>query len=187
MYRRINNNIWKEYEKGNINQKELKIKRFKILSDKLNIKFDEHEFAKTYMKYLSSSSFLYKESLPPIKDLSKNYKLLIITNGLSSVQNNRIKKSPISKYFDDIIISEEAGFQKPNPYIFEYSLRKFNEIDKRKVLIIGDSLTLDIQGGINFGIDTCWFNPEKLKNDTKLKPTYEISNILEVKNILKEA
>ncbi|NMB07842.1 MAG: noncanonical pyrimidine nucleotidase, YjjG family, partial [Tissierellia bacterium] len=155
MYRNINDALWKKYEKGNITQKKLKIERFKIFSEKLNITFDEDEFAKVYMKYLASSSFLYKESMPLIKDLHKDYKLLIITNGLSDVQNNRIRKSPIGKYFEDIIISEEVGFQKPNPEIFEYALRRFNGIDKNKFLMIGDSLTSDIKGGINFGIDTC--------------------------------
>lgn len=187
IYRDINDTLWREYEKGNITQKELKIKRFKILSNTLNIKFDENEFAKVYIKYLSNSSFLYKNSLPLVKDLHIDYKLLIITNGLSNVQNNRIKKSPIGKYFEDIIISEEVGFQKPNPEIFEYALRRFNGIDKNKFLMIGDSLTSDIKGGINFGIDTCWFNPNKLINETDLNPTYEISDITEVKNILKEA
>lgn len=84
------------------------------------------------------------------------------------------------------MISEEVKVSKPNPKIFEHALNNMNHIDKRNVLMVGDSLTSDIQGGINFGIDTCWFNPNKIVNRTDIKPTYEISNLMKLKNILKK-
>jgi len=184
IYSKINSEIWKEFEKGLITQNKLKVERFKRLSIKLNIKFDEITFAKSYMKHLSNASFLYDDSLSLIKDLSKDYKLIIITNGLTDVQDRRIRKSIIATYFDDIVISEEVNIAKPDPKIFSLALNNINYTDKDKVLIVGDSLTSDIKGGINFGIDTCWYNPTKIINNTKIHPTYEIFNLTDLKYTL---
>lgn len=184
IYQEINAAIWKEFELGLITQNDLKIERFKRLSAKLNIEFDAAEFAKSYMKHLSEASFLFDESIELIENLHKDYRLVIVSNGLKSVQDKRLKESSIAKYFEAIIVSEEVKLSKPDSKIFEYSLNRINYSDKSKVLIVGDSLTSDIQGGINFGADTCWFNPHKIENKTKLKPTYEIYNLMELKNIL---
>lgn len=184
VYSDINKAIWKEFEDGLITQKKLKVERFKRLADKLNIEFDESLFAESYMKHLSYASFLYEDSIELIESLSKGYRLCIITNGLKDVQDNRIKKSVIAKYFEDIVVSEEVNVSKPDPKIFEIALNNIKYLDKSKVLMVGDSLTSDIKGGINFGIDTCWFNANKIENKTEIKPTYEISNLMELKDML---
>ena len=186
IYKEINTAIWKELENGLITQKKLKTERFKRLSKKLDIQFDEFEFAKLFMKYLSKASFLYDGSIDLIKDLTKDFRLTILTNGLSAVQDTRIKKSIIAEYFEDIVVSEEVGVSKPNPEIFRHALNNINYTDKNKVLIVGDSLTSDIQGGINFGIDTCWFNPTMNLNKVGIEPTYIISDLIELKEILKK-
>ena len=116
--------------------------------------------------------------------MHKDFRLSIITNGLKDVQDNRIRKSIIAKYFDDIVVSEEVMVSKLDPKIFEHALININHTDKSKVLMVGDSLTSDIQGGINFGIDTCWFNPNNIANKTRIKPTYEISNLMDLKDIV---
>lgn len=181
IYQDINTAIWKEFEEGLITQAKLKIERFKRLSDRLKVNFDETLFSQSYMKHLGNGSFLYDNSVDLVETLSKNHKLSIITNGLKAVQENRIRKSIISHHFEDIVISEEISISKPNPEIFEHALKNINHIDKSTVLMIGDSLTSDIQGGINFGIDTCWYNPNRLVNNSGIKPTYEISNFDELK------
>ncbi|HEX9027359.1 MAG TPA: YjjG family noncanonical pyrimidine nucleotidase [Clostridium sp.] len=186
IYSDINTAIWKEFEDGLITQKELKVERFKRLSDKLNTKFDEIKFAKSYTKHLSFASHLYDGSIALVESLHKDYRLSIITNGLKDVQDNRIRKSIIAKYFEDIVVSEEVEVSKPDPKIFQLSLNNMNHADKSKVLMVGDSLTSDIQGGINFGIDTCWFNPDKIVNNTVIKPTYEICNLMNLHDILKK-
>lgn len=186
VYKDINTAIWKELENGLITQKKLKVERFKRLSHGLNAGFDEIKFAKSYMKHLSYASFLYDESMALVESLSKDYRLTIITNGLTDVQENRIRKSIIGTYFEDIVISEEVQVSKPDPKIFELALNNIKYTNKRKVLMVGDSLSSDIQGGINFGIDTCWFNSNKTVNKTDIKPTYEISDLMELKNILEK-
>ena len=184
IYKEINNAIWKELEEGAITQQKLKIERFKRLSNRLEDKFNEIEFSKSFVKNLAEASFLFEDSVALIKSLQENCRLAIITNGLKDVQNYRIKKSVIGKYFEDIVISEEVKVAKPDSKIFEHALNNLKHTDKSKVLMVGDSLTSDIQGGINFGIDTCWFNPSKTVNTTKIKPTFEISNLMEVKDIV---
>ncbi len=186
IYTDINMAIWKEFEDGLITQKKLKVERFKRLSDKLNAGFDETAFAKSYMKHLSNASFLYDDTTDLVESLHKDYRLTIITNGLTDVQDNRIRKSIIAEFFEDIVVSEEVEASKPDPKIFEHALNNIKHTDKSKVLMVGDSLTSDIQGGINFGIDTCWFNPNKIVNKTGIKPTYEISNLMELKDILEK-
>lgn len=186
VYKDINSAIWKEFEDGFIIQKELNIERFKRLLSKLNLNFDEIEFSKSYVKHLSYASFLYNDSLPLIESLYKEFKLIIITNGLKDVQDNRIRKSIIGKYFEDVVVSEEVEVSKPDPKIFEHALNNIKHTDKSKVLMVGDSLTSDIQGGINFGIDTCWFNPNNIIKKTAIEPTYEISNLMDLKNILEK-
>ncbi|MCS4481826.1 YjjG family noncanonical pyrimidine nucleotidase [Clostridium botulinum] len=184
-YKDINTIIWKELENGLITQEELKIERFKRLSHKLNIKFNEYDLQIIYETFIPCI-FLYDDSINLVESLHKNYRLSIVTNGLKDVQNNRIRKSIIAKYFEDIVISEEVKVSKPSSKIFEHALNNMNHTDKRNVLMVGDSLTSDIQGGINFGIDTCWFNSNKIINKTRIKPTYEISNIMELKDILEK-
>lgn len=184
-YKEINTKIWKEFEEGSITQEKLKVERFKRLSDALELNFDEIKFAKNYMKHLGDASFLFDETTDVIENLHKDCKLTIITNGLTVVQNNRIRKSIIAKYFDDIVISEEIKIAKPDAKIFEHNLSNIKHTDKSKVLMVGDSLTSDIQGGINFGIDTCWYNPKKKENNTNFKPTYEISSLNELVQVIK--
>lgn len=187
IYHDINTAIWKEFEEGLITQEKLKIERFKRFSDKINACFDETAFANSYMAHLSRASYLYDGIVELIESLYKNYRLAIVTNGLTAVQKNRIGKSVIAKYFEDIVISEEVKVSKPNPKIFELALCNINHTEKNRVLIVGDSLTTDIKGGSNSGIDTCWYNPGKTENKTDIRPTYEISNFMELMNILGEA
>lgn len=186
IYKDINSVVWKDFENGIIAQSDLNIERFRRLIKSLNFNFDEEKFAKAYIKHLSYASFLYNDSLALIENLYKKYKLLIVTNGLKDVQDNRIRKSIIGKYFENVVVSEEINISKPNPKIFEYALNSINYSNKSKVLIVGDSLTSDIQGGLNSGIDTCWFNPNNIINNISIKPTYEINNLMDLKNILEK-
>jgi putative hydrolase of the HAD superfamily len=185
IYHEINTAIWKEFENGLITQERLKVERFKRLSDALMAEFDENEFAKTYIRHLANGSFLFEGSIDLVISLHKEYKLSIVTNGLKDVQNKRIRQSIISKYFENVVISEEAKVSKPDPKIFEYALNNIKYTDKSKVLMVGDSLTSDIQGGINSGIDTCWYNPGRIENKTGIIPHYEISHLLELQEVLK--
>ncbi|WP_047383804.1 YjjG family noncanonical pyrimidine nucleotidase [Cetobacterium sp. ZWU0022] len=184
IYKEINTKIWKELEEGSITQSELKIERFRRFCEKLELDFNPENFAYSYMNHLSNSSILLDDALDLIQTLHKKFDLFIITNGLTKVQTGRIRNSIIAPYFKDIIISEEVGVSKPNPEIFEITFKNNNIENKSSALMIGDSLTSDIKGGNNFGIDTCLFNPNKIEFKSEIKPVYEISYLKELLNHL---
>ena len=177
-YHEINTAIWKEFELGKITQKKLKVERFSRYKDALQLQFEPEDFAGKYMHHLSYASFLYPESEELLKKLHGRYKLAIITNGLTDVQSRRIRKSSVSHYFDEIVISEEIKVSKPNPEIFVHTLKRLGHDQLQSVLMIGDSLSSDISGGINFGVDTCWYNPSKKENNSDIKPTYEVNELM---------
>lgn len=184
IYKDINSKMWKEFEEGKITQKKLKTERFRRLSEKLGIKFDEKEFADKYMDNLSQASYVYEESEPLLKEIHGERIMSIVTNGLKVVQDGRIRKSQIAHYFQDIVVSEEVQIAKPDSRIFQLALDNLKYEDKKKVLVVGDSLSSDIKGGINFGIDTCWYNPDDTKNESGIEPTYEIRELRELLDII---
>jgi putative hydrolase of the HAD superfamily len=183
LYKDINIKIWKEFEEGKITQKELKVDRFQRFLDRLGERRDAHLFADYFMSHLAEASYLFDGVVELIVELSKKYRLVIVTNGLTRVQKHRVRESEIAHYFERIIISEEIGYKKPDPLIFVEGLKGLEPVDKSEMIIVGDSLTSDIPGGINFGIDTVWYNPSGKENTSGLKPTYEISNLKQLKEI----
>lgn len=184
VYHEINTMIWKEFEEGKITSDKLKVERFNRLFKKIGASKNAEEFSKAYMKHLSEASFIYEEAFDILDYLKDKYRLAIITNGLLDVQHKRIRESKIGHYFESVIISDEIKIAKPSAEIFDYTLKKLNFKDKTKVLMIGDSLSSDIKGGINAQIDTCWLNVGNKKAPEDMKITYIIKSILELKDIL---
>lgn len=184
-YQRINQSLWSELEQGKITRAELRTRRFEKFFITQNIPVERADEAdKFYMNLLGHGSYLLPDAEKLINSLVGKFKLYIITNGTASVQSSRFKGSTIYNCFDDIFISDEFGVQKPMKEYFDYVIERIPEKDTRKMLIIGDSLTSDIQGGNNAGIDTCWFNPSGKENDSTAVPTYEIKNLTELNEIL---
>jgi 2-haloacid dehalogenase len=183
-YRLINKQIWIEYENGQIDSKNLRIERFKRLFDNYEEKIDFNEFSKIYLSLLGDGIFLIDGAEDVCKYLSGKYKIVILTNGIKEVQLSRIKNSPLSKYIHDIITSEETGYKKPDIGIFDYTFNRIAHLDKGTTLIIGDSLSSDIQGGINYEIDTCWYNSIGEENKSGLKPNYEIKDLRQLIKLL---
>lgn len=182
-YKRINTQLWDDLEFGKITSAELKVERFKRLFTECKVDTDFCEVSKQYVEFLSEGNFLLDGAEEICQYLSKKYTLAIITNGITEVQYARFESSPLVKYINHLIVSGEAGSQKPSPEIFEYTFNKLGFSDKKSSIIIGDSLSSDIQGGINFGIDTCWYNPGNVKNDKNLPVTMEIHDLYEIKRI----
>ncbi|WP_426711159.1 YjjG family noncanonical pyrimidine nucleotidase [Cetobacterium sp. SF1] len=184
LYKEINDKIWKELEEGKIKIGELKIERFRRYFEKLNIDYDPTIFADLYMTELGNGSFVLNGAIEMLENLKDKARMAIITNGLTKVQDNRIKKSIINHYFEEIVISESIGISKPNPEIFDYTMKKMNHLNKNDVIMIGDNLGSDILGGNNYGIETCWYNPGNKKSKKDIKPTFEVSNFKEMLEIL---
>ena len=176
-YKIINSSLWRDFEKGLISPSKIRVERFDQLFDKLKIETDTAAFGDIYLDFFAEAGFLIDGAEDIVYKTSSQTTTAIITNGLSVVQRSRFSKAPIMSQFKDVIISEEVGVAKPDPKIFEITFEKLNHKDKSTTLIIGDSLTSDIQGGVNFGITTCWFNPKKLQNNSGLTPDFEIQTL----------
>ena len=184
-YEQVNKKLWNDFEKGLISTSEIKTERFKQFFDVINVRgINSVQFSFDYLDALSQNNFLLEEAEDIVNWSSKKFELAIVTNGLASVQNPRFMNSELRKYFKYIIISEEIGFAKPKSEFFDFTFQKFNNPSKKDVIIIGDNLNSDIKGGLDYGIDACWFNPAKAKNINGIIPTYEISNLNELKKIL---
>ncbi len=184
-YRSINKQIWLDYESGLITQDELKTERFRRLLEATGEVADPGKFGVAYLKNLSQERALLPGVIPIIELLSENsIKMYLITNGLKDVQRERLAGSGIKKYFIDVFISEEIGAAKPDKRIFDESFRRMGFPEKAEVLLIGDSLSSDIAGGCSYEIDTCWFNPNCINNNSDFKPKYTIKDIAELQKIL---
>lgn len=178
-YKEINHALWKDLEQGRITSAALRVERFNRLFIANELKLNPEEFSAAYLRFLGEGTFLIQGAIELCDELA-DFRLAIITNGIKEVQTSRIQGSPLYNTFEEIIISEEAGSQKPETGIFDYAFAKLGITDKKKVLIVGDSLTSDIQGGINYGIDSCWFNPLGKMNDSRVQPKYEIRSLSEL-------
>lgn len=172
-YHAISSVIWTDLEQGRITIEELKVERFRQLFAQHKLDIDPLQFGELYIKNMGNESHMINGVQEMIASL-EDYRLAILTNGFTTTQLARIAGSPLYDSFEAIISSEETGFKKPQPEIFEYAFDKLHVKDPSRVLMIGDSLTSDIQGGINAGIDTCWFNPTEKANVLDIRPTYEI-------------
>ncbi|WP_025701876.1 YjjG family noncanonical pyrimidine nucleotidase [Paenibacillus forsythiae] len=186
-YNEINRGLWRELELGLISSAVLRVERFARLFAAHGLKLDPESFSAAYLFHLGAGTgtFLIEGAAEVCKELS-GCSLAVITNGIKEVQYSRIQDSPMRDAFAHIIISEEVGSQKPEPGIFDHAFAKLGltSEDKRSVLIVGDTLTSDIQGGISYGIDTCWFNPHGKSGDPGIIPTYEIKALSELMSIV---
>lgn len=183
-YRQINGNLWQAFEQGAINQNKLKGKRFELLCQSFGINLDPSVLSQHYLKNLGYSTFLIDGAEATVKALASHYSLAIITNGLKDVQRPRIAASSIHSYFPVIVISEEVGAAKPDNKIFEIAFQRMGDPQRIEVLIIGDSLTSDIAGALNYGIDSCWFNPGQIKRPVGLNIQYEIDRLSDLIGLL---
>jgi 2-haloacid dehalogenase len=184
VYRSINQELWELFEQGGIQAAELRVERFKRFLTVTGISLDPESISRRYLKHLAEGAYLYEGVETLIQELRRMYKLGLVTNGLKEVQRNRFAKTSLPEYISCIVVSDEVGVQKPDPAIFQMALREAGETDPKATLVVGDSLTSDIQGGVNAGMDTCWFNPMGKENGTSLSPTYEIRQLVELRDIL---
>jgi 2-haloacid dehalogenase len=177
VYRGINGQIWLDFEQGKISQDRLKIRRFEQLFGAVGITSDVQVFSDRYLKYLGECSYLIEGAKEVVETLHSKLGMVIITNGLAAVQRSRFARSAISRQFTDIVISEEVGASKPDTKIFDEAFRKMGNPAKEEVMIVGDSLTSDMQGGSDYGIDTCWYNPQGQDSPQDVSIQYEIRSL----------
>ena len=173
----MNKALWKDLEQKKITKAELIKTRFAKLFAHFVIEKDGAYLAERYQFFLSKQG----QTFPGVEDLlkkliSKGYELYAAINGITYIQTGRLEQSGIAPYFKEIFISEQLHTQKPDAEFYEKIGARIPNFDKNQTLMIGDSLSADIQGGNNAGIDTIWYNPHHLENKTQAQPTYEVDS-----------
>ncbi|MDP4084836.1 MAG: YjjG family noncanonical pyrimidine nucleotidase [Bacillota bacterium] len=183
-YKTLNRGLWRSFEEGKINRDQVLNTRFSILFKEYGKEVNGILLENQYRAYLEQGHQLIDGAMELVTQLQKDYDLYIVSNGLSSTQYRRLQDSGLYPFFKSIFVSEDTGFQKPMKEFFDYVFMRIPNLSTNHTLIIGDSLSSDIKGGNQAGIDTCWFNPAKKENNTDIIPTYEIQKLEELFLIL---
>lgn len=184
-YSQINDVFWKRLELGEITKAQLLNGRFIQLFEEYDIHdVDVEAFRQQYQKELGCVYSYIDDSLQICKSLHGKVKQYVVTNGVTSTQENKLRLSGLGELMEALFISEQIGAPKPHKEYFDYCLAHVEEQDKSRILLVGDSLTSDIKGGVLAGIPTCWYRPEGTVNSTEYKPDYEISDLHQIYEIL---
>ncbi len=184
-YRQFNQQVWREFERGETTAEGLRTRRFRLLFDAIGLTADLTAISERYLYHLSNQPHLIDGALEVVVELCRRCRLAVLTNGLKAVQRPRMMRSAIQTYISELIVSEEVGAAKPGAAIFDAAFARMGQPARSEVLMIGDSLTSDVRGGFDYGIDTCWYNPIGLPLQGPATPTYEIHRLDELLTIVR--
>ncbi len=177
-YSSINTKYWKMLERNELTKSEILIGRFREFFELIGADVSIAErFNLDYQITLGDHIEFVDNAKELLLSQKGKYVLAAVTNGTKIAQEKKLKASGLDQIFDAIFISENVGFEKPNKEFFEQVFASLGITDKSEAIIIGDSLTSDILGGVFAGIDTCWFNPSHKPNSLSLPVTYEIDDL----------
>lgn len=189
VFNQVNAGLWQKIEKGETDFAQLQKNRWNMIFKRLGITADGEAFEKYFGECLFKSAIPVKGATELLKYLHGKYILCVASNGPYQQQVNRLKLGGMLHYFFDLFISEEIGSSKPSETFFNTCTDRLNfklkqKIHPREIMIIGDSLSSDIAGGIRFGMQTCLYNPDKKIIEGEMKPDYQVTSLAEIKNIL---
>lgn len=182
-YKTINAKAWAEVEAGTLDRETLKTRRFADFFAAVGVEADPVAAGEGYLDSLSRQAWLIDGAVEACASIRARAILVLLTNGITRVQKGRIGASPLRDAFDHVVISEEAGYAKPDPRVFDIAAKAAGRADKETMLMIGDSLASDIRGGLNFGIDTCWYNPRGLAA-AEPRPTFVVRSLAELEAVV---
>lgn len=184
-YSEINRKYWEKLERKEITKQEVLVNRFVDFFAKENIQTGcAIEFNKEYQIQLGETICFCDNSYELLKSLKGRVKQYAVTNGTKAAQDRKLSKSGLIDIFDGVFISEVVGTEKPGIEFFEYVREQIGIYKKDEIMIVGDSLTSDMQGGNNAGIICCWYNPKGMENDTNLRIDYELDDLQRILEIL---
>lgn len=186
IYEEVNHQCWLDFENGKMDFTTLRNIRFEIFAEAIKKKLNGKKMSDRYLYLLSTTDFKMDGATQLLNYLKPKYHLAVVTNGLSEVKTPQLTKPEIAQYFKAVIISEDIGVSKPHSGFFEYTFNAIGNPEKSETIIVGDSLSSDIRGGRDFGIDTCWFNPKSKLNSSGIKPDYEINHLNDLLKVIEK-
>ena len=182
-YHAINREHWERLERKELTRQQVLVGRFAALFQEMGLSAEAEKVARAYEENLSQGHYFLPGAEEALKSLSKKYKLYLASNGTARVQAGLLKSAGIIPYFQEIFVSEEMGYNKPDPAYFDACFARIPGFRKDRAMMVGDSLTSDILGGIQAGIATCWVNPHHKTGS--IRPDYEIESIVQLEALLK--
>jgi len=183
-YRGINQRLWQMLEQREITPALLRMQRFELLLAAVQLNGSPEQMSSTYLEQLGRCADLNEGAYEVLQALHGTCQIAIVTNGLSTVQRGRLSLSTIQPFISELIISEEIGAAKPHAAFFEIASARTGNPPKSEILLIGDSLTSDMQGGTDYGVDTCWYNPAAEPKPDNLPITCEIRHLRELLELI---
>ena len=184
-YSAINLAHWKALERRELTRGDVLTGRFRQLFEELGMNVSPNVAQSLYEKNLSESHFFIDGAPRLLMTLSQKYPLYIASNGTTLVQTSRIASSGIGRYFKAVFLSEQLGADKPQIEFFERATGQIEGYNPSEAIILGDSITSDMQGGINAGMHTCWFNPHHRDNHG-ITPEFEITDLAQFDSVLQK-
>lgn len=185
-YSQINREHWEALERKELTREQVLVGRFAVLFQQCGIEAEAEQVARKYEDMLSIGHYFLPGAEEAVKSLSKKYKLYLASNGTAKVQAGRLASADISKYFQEIFVSQEMGADKPDKVYFDRCAAKIPGFDPAKAMMVGDSLTSDIQGGINAGMKTVWVNGRNYPRPEDIIPDYEIQSLSQLEQLLEQ-
>ena len=183
-YHEINKWHWHQLELKNMTRDQVLEGRFAVFFEELGIRVDRYAVARLYEEYLSQGHWFLPGAEEAVDTLSKKYRLFLASNGTASVQKGRMTSANLYRFFEKVFVSQEIGHNKPSLEYFEAAFSQIPGFHKSKCLMVGDSLTSDILGGINAGLKTCWINPTHAPHPAEIVPDYEIEHLHQLEALL---
>lgn len=177
-YEAINKECWAALERGEMTQGQLRQERFIRFFNHYHIPGDPYLAAERFVELLGEQRILLPHAEQVVRELSEHLPVIIVTNGITAIQRNRIDKSPLKEMISGVVISEEAGISKPRPEVFLMALESLR-IAPHEALMVGDGINSDIRGANNAGIDACWLNPSRAPLPDGVHAEYIINDLRE--------
>jgi 2-haloacid dehalogenase len=185
-YHMINKWHWEQLELGKLTRAEVLENRFGVLFEEFGIRASKTDCAKAYEYNLSQGHYFLPGAEETVDALSKRYRLFLASNGTASVQKGRMTSANLYRFFEKVFVSQEIGHNKPSVEYFRGCFAQIPDFDPARALMVGDSLTSDIRGGINAGIRTCWVNPSHAPAPGDIQPDYEIEALHQLPALLEK-
>ena len=183
-YHVINKWHWEQLELGKMTREEVLVGRFAMLFEEMGIAVNAVDVARAYEKNLAIGHYFLPGAEEAVDTLHKKYRLFLVSNGTASVQKGRMTSANLYRFFEKVFVSQEIGHNKPAKAYFDACFAQIPDFDPAKAVIVGDSLSSDIQGGINAGIKTCWVNPSHAAPQNGIVPDYEIEALHQLPALL---